>query len=248
MVFFVCEGCNETLKKSKVDAHAGRCRNCWAVSCVDCSVVFEGNDYAAHTSCISEAEKYEKTLCPSQKDKKQTPYERWMGVVQSAKCVEDPTVQDVLTHIAGYANVPRKKHKFINFVTNSLALRDTKLVEKAWSIYETSFNALRQEDSATATIEGASIQKKRSSEETTEVPAKKKRKTAEESVKWIQLIKRALKSAGKEMEMRALRQTLFKQIQAQKLSTMTGKELKKRFKAAITESEKFAVVEVVRLT
>lgn len=136
MVFFVCEGCNETLKKNKVDAHAGRCRNCWAVSCVDCSVVFEGNDYAAHTSCISEAEKYEKSLYQGDKNKgkpgkKQTPQERWMDAVQSATCPDDRKLQDVLTRIAGYDNVPRKKNKFVNFVSNSLALRDAALVERA---------------------------------------------------------------------------------------------------------------------
>lgn len=46
MVYFVCEGCQETLKKNQVDNHAGRCRNCWAVSCVDCSKVFEGDSYS----------------------------------------------------------------------------------------------------------------------------------------------------------------------------------------------------------
>ena len=58
MVFFVCDGCNETLKKNQVDKHASRCRVCTSVTCVDCSVSFYGNDYA-HTVCISEAEKYE---------------------------------------------------------------------------------------------------------------------------------------------------------------------------------------------
>ena len=58
MVFFVCEGCNETVKKNQVDKHALRCRNCYAVTCVDCQVSFYGNDYAAHISCISEAGNY----------------------------------------------------------------------------------------------------------------------------------------------------------------------------------------------
>jgi hypothetical protein len=45
MVYFVCESCQETLKKNQVDIHASRCRGCWAVSCVDCSKVFEGDSY-----------------------------------------------------------------------------------------------------------------------------------------------------------------------------------------------------------
>jgi hypothetical protein len=42
MVIFSCDGCNDVLKKSQVDAHAGRCRKCYAVSCVDCLVSFPG--------------------------------------------------------------------------------------------------------------------------------------------------------------------------------------------------------------
>ena len=42
MVFFTCDGCNETLKKNQVDAHAGRCRRCDSVTCVDCSIAFFG--------------------------------------------------------------------------------------------------------------------------------------------------------------------------------------------------------------
>jgi cell growth-regulating nucleolar protein len=57
MVFFVCEGCNESLKKNQVDKHAGRCRSCWAVTCVDCNVTFPEDTYRAHTSCVSEAQR-----------------------------------------------------------------------------------------------------------------------------------------------------------------------------------------------
>eukprot|EP01036_Dinobryon_divergens_P041039 gene41039-54363_t len=62
MVFFVCEGCNETLKKNQVDKHAQRCRSCHSVTCVDCQVTFPGDEYVQHVTCISEAEKYEKSL------------------------------------------------------------------------------------------------------------------------------------------------------------------------------------------
>ncbi|KAF4138526.1 LYAR-type C2HC zinc finger [Phytophthora infestans] len=249
MVFFVCEGCNETLKKNKVDAHAGRCRNCWAVSCVDCSVVFEGNDYAAHTSCISEAEKYEKSLFQGDKNKskngkKQTPQERWVDVVQTATCPEDCKVQDVLTRIAGYDNVPRKKNKFVNFVTNSLALRDTTLVEKAWTIYETAFKASAPEANAAAPEE-ETASKKRPAE--TEETSSKKSRTEDKPVKWSKLIKSALKSSGKELDVDILRDQVLKQIQEKQLSSKSEKELKKEFKAAIKESDKFVVAEVVRL-
>lgn len=43
MVFFTCGGCNETLKKNKVDQHfESRCKNTEFVSCVDCSKDFYG--------------------------------------------------------------------------------------------------------------------------------------------------------------------------------------------------------------
>ncbi|CAI5700618.1 hypothetical protein KXD40_003627 [Peronospora effusa] len=255
MVFFVCEGCNETLKKNKVDVHAGRCRNCWAVSCVDCSVVFEGNDYAAHMSCISEAEKYEKSLFQGDKNKsksgkKQTPQERWMEVVQSASCLDDRKVQDVLTRIAGYDNVPRKKNKFVNFVSNSLALRDTTLVEKAWTIYETALKAsapkiAEQNTSSTDAEENCS--NKRPAETADTEVSSKKTKTENKPIKWSKLIKSALKNAGKKLEMEMLRDQVLKQIQEKELSTKSEKELKKEFKAAIKASDKFVVIEVVRL-
>ncbi|CAI5744468.1 unnamed protein product [Peronospora destructor] len=255
MVFFVCEGCNETLKKNKVNVHAGRCRNCWAVSCVDCSVVFEGNDYSTHVSCISEAEKYEKSLFHGDKNKsksgtKQTPQERWMEVVQSAICLDDRKVQDMLTRIAGYDNVPRKKNKFVNFVSNSLALRDTTLLDKAWTIYEKAFKASALEiadQNANSTDAEENCSTKRPAETADAEVSSKKIKTKDKPIKWSKLMKSALKKLGMELEMETLRDQVLKQIQEEELSTKSEKELKKEFKAAIKASDKFVVVEVVRL-
>lgn len=61
MVSFICDICQETLKKPKLDNHFRRCPDA-IFSCVDCSTTFTGTDYRAHTSCISEAEKYQKSL------------------------------------------------------------------------------------------------------------------------------------------------------------------------------------------
>ncbi|KAJ2712875.1 hypothetical protein H4R19_002532 [Coemansia spiralis] len=57
MTCFVCNHCQETLKKAKLDPHAQRCRNA-SFTCIDCNVDFVGTTYRQHTSCISEAEKY----------------------------------------------------------------------------------------------------------------------------------------------------------------------------------------------
>ncbi|KAJ3075680.1 hypothetical protein HDU98_007237 [Podochytrium sp. JEL0797] len=70
MVSFVCEACQETIKKPKLDQHKQRCYYA-QFSCIDCSTTFQGNDYKAHTSCISEAEKYQKSVYKAPKAKGQ---------------------------------------------------------------------------------------------------------------------------------------------------------------------------------
>ncbi|RHY33923.1 hypothetical protein DYB32_001302 [Aphanomyces invadans] len=168
MVFFVCEGCNETLKKNKVDAHASRCRNCWAVTCVDCQVVFKGNDYAAHTTCISEAQKYEGALYQAPKASKQAkknPQERWMDLIQSSTA-PDAKVNQALQRIAGYDNVPRKKPKFFNFLKNSIGI--TGVEDKLWTFLETEFNKLKDTEAAA---------KRPANDTTADEPQAKKAKT-----------------------------------------------------------------------
>lgn len=73
MVSFVCDVCQETFKKPKLDQHYSSCGG--QVSCVDCSTTFHGTSFRAHTSCISEAEKYQKSLYkgPKSKQAAQTP-------------------------------------------------------------------------------------------------------------------------------------------------------------------------------
>lgn len=68
MVSFVCDRCQETLKKAKVQGHLNRCSG--PVSCIDCSAVFPGDAFKAHTSCVSEAQKYEGALFKGDKKKK----------------------------------------------------------------------------------------------------------------------------------------------------------------------------------
>ncbi len=70
MVTFVCEVCQDSVKKPKLDQHRGRCPRAY-FSCVDCSQTFQvigiffliqGSTYKAHTSCFTEDEKYQKTV------------------------------------------------------------------------------------------------------------------------------------------------------------------------------------------
>ena len=49
------------MKKPKLDQHRLRCQS--SFTCIDCSTTFAGpHEYKAHTSCVSEAQKYEKSL------------------------------------------------------------------------------------------------------------------------------------------------------------------------------------------
>ncbi|KDQ10072.1 hypothetical protein BOTBODRAFT_500989 [Botryobasidium botryosum FD-172 SS1] len=61
MVSFQCDGCSDTIKKPKLDQHGARCHA--SFTCLDCSTTFPGPaQWKGHTSCISEAEKYQKSV------------------------------------------------------------------------------------------------------------------------------------------------------------------------------------------
>mmetsp|Transcript_38355 Transcript_38355/g.43792 ORF Transcript_38355/g.43792 Transcript_38355/m.43792 type:complete len:258 (-) Transcript_38355:76-849(-) len=127
MVVFSCDGCGEVLKKSQVDAHAYRCRKCASVSCADCGVSYFGDDYRLHTTCITEAERYEKSVYrpPNNKKQKKNPQEVWMNLLQQCTETADApqSIRCSLQRLADMGNVPRKEKQFRNFVANSLNLR-----------------------------------------------------------------------------------------------------------------------------
>ena len=63
MVFFTCNACGSSLKKNQVEKHYQyECPRCEVLSCINCGKDFHGDEYAAHTKCISEAEKYRGNL------------------------------------------------------------------------------------------------------------------------------------------------------------------------------------------
>lgn len=138
MVFFVCTSCQETVKKQKVDAHCQKCRSCWVLVCVDCNKEFEGDAFRAHTSCISEAEKYQGALFrgDGKKKGKMSPQDAWMERVHAAAASsETPAdVRDALKQMAGHANIPRKKTKFLSFCRNSTGVRAQPMVERVFDI------------------------------------------------------------------------------------------------------------------
>jgi len=139
MPVFVCEGCNETLKKAQVQKHALRCRQCHAVTCVDCSHTFYGDDFEAHTTCISEAEKYEGSLYKAKKSMKTNPQDAWMDLVTEAAqnaSSAPPNIRSYLSRMADFGNVPRNPKKFCNFVKNSLKLHSDATIDLIWKYLE----------------------------------------------------------------------------------------------------------------
>ena len=132
MVFFVCEDCNETLKRLKVAAHLCKC-SCSAITCVDCNKSFYDDSYLQHSTCMSEAERYEGHLY--QAPKKRSAQDAWSDVVEgSAGDGAAPAeLAPLLPRLAALDNVPRNEKKFKNFVGNSLNLRDAGLVARLWA-------------------------------------------------------------------------------------------------------------------
>ncbi|OCK80426.1 hypothetical protein K432DRAFT_382224 [Lepidopterella palustris CBS 459.81] len=70
MVSFSCEKCGDVLTKKKLDPHRSQCRGA-SFTCLDCMIHFQGTEYRSHTSCISEAQKYQGALYKEKNPKSQ---------------------------------------------------------------------------------------------------------------------------------------------------------------------------------
>ncbi|CAO1626389.1 unnamed protein product [Sympodiomycopsis kandeliae] len=73
MVSFNCDACNDVVKKPKLDQHHNqRCGS--SFTCLDCSLTFyTPNEWKPHNTCISEAQKYERSVYRGEKGNKQKP-------------------------------------------------------------------------------------------------------------------------------------------------------------------------------
>ncbi|ODN03876.1 Cell growth-regulating nucleolar protein [Orchesella cincta] len=122
MVFFTCDSCGTALKKAQVEQHMYSCGK--VVSCIDCLKEFRGNEFKAHTKCISEEEKYNGPdwKAPSSRNKGEKKQMAWVetvnAVLESGKNKLTPSQMGLLKIIAKHDNVPRKKPKFLNFIRN----------------------------------------------------------------------------------------------------------------------------------
>mmetsp|Transcript_116910 Transcript_116910/g.342359 ORF Transcript_116910/g.342359 Transcript_116910/m.342359 type:complete len:246 (+) Transcript_116910:95-832(+) len=138
MVYFECQKCNETIKKPKLAKHLQFC-NSGYVSCIDCSKVFAWNEWESHTSCVSEAQKYQGNLYQAKENsnKGQQKQDAWVDNVE--KCIEDPNssippqTKQLLRKLLGFSNIPRKQKPFANFVKNSLKIWDDGKINELWA-------------------------------------------------------------------------------------------------------------------
>ena len=98
MVYFQCETCIETLKKKQVENHyLHQCKNAQYFRCITCHKLFDRETIKAHTSCISEDEKYntgDKMVKKSNfvnKEKKVVPCNvetlKWSGFKKTSKII-----------------------------------------------------------------------------------------------------------------------------------------------------------------
>lgn len=139
MVCFECGKCNETVKKPKLAKHLLSCRSQY-VSCIDCSMRFNWDDWEGHTSCISEAQKYQGNLFQEKQsqNKGKVKQDAWIEKVE--ELIEDPNtkispqIKGLLKNLLGFSNIPRKQRPFGNFVKNSLRIWNDNQINEMWDV------------------------------------------------------------------------------------------------------------------
>lgn len=69
MVSFICDSCQSTIKKPKLQQHFNTCYTS-SVSCIDCNNTFDQYTSLTHNQCITEAERYQGKLYQPNKNNK----------------------------------------------------------------------------------------------------------------------------------------------------------------------------------
>lgn len=206
------------------------------------------DEYVTHTSCMTEAERYEKSVFKGvDKKKKRNPQESWMELIASASSTAPTFLQPYMKRLAGLDNVPRKPKQFRNFTANSLNLRGkqaTDIVDGLWNNLTTLRNEeqvarkqqeedekQRKEQQAESAKESSEAQvptepqmesSKVSNGSTTKITATKVRKA----------MKRVLKKApNKTMKVKDLRRAVRRHLECEEpdrklLKTMLGEQIK----------------------
>ena len=119
-------------------------------------MTFYGNDYAAHLVCVSEAEKYEKSLYKAKIVTKLNPQEAWLSLIADAASKADDAPRNIRSYVLrlnSLGNVPRNKNKFSNFMKNSVKINNPSVIDDLWSFLESLKTSRDVEGPATAAAE-----------------------------------------------------------------------------------------------
>uniref|UniRef100_A0A8C8S2J0 Ly1 antibody reactive n=1 Tax=Pelusios castaneus TaxID=367368 RepID=A0A8C8S2J0_9SAUR len=137
MVVFTCSACGESVKKGQVEKHVNICRNCQCLSCMDCGKDFWGEDYKSHVKCISEDQKYGGKGYEAKTNRGDVKQQEWIQKIQEVikKPSISPKVRNILEQMHCYDNIPRKKVKFQNWMTNSMNIDNRALQDQVWDIF-----------------------------------------------------------------------------------------------------------------
>lgn len=113
-------------------------------------IFLSGNEYVAHTKCVTEAERYGgKDYVPKANvNKGERKQQEWINVVNN---LLNGTVnlsneeRNFLNTLSRYENIPRKKAKFLNFVKSMLGYRiNMSIVDSVWNKMETAHKQNQQ--------------------------------------------------------------------------------------------------------
>ncbi|CEF64978.1 Post-GPI attachment to proteins factor 2 [Strongyloides ratti] len=162
MVFFACDNCGESLKKNAVEKHIYRCKNA-TYSCMDCQKSFDKFSYSSHLKCISEEERYGGKNYVVKENKGEKKQNAWCEQVTKAiENVKEKDLKDILKQVSKFDNIPRKEAKFLNFLNNSLKIKNRGLCERAWKAIEV--EAIKMREEAIAKSEEAKLKAKEEKE------------------------------------------------------------------------------------
>lgn len=153
-------------------------------------------------------------------------------------------VKSILTTISTYDNIPRKKAKFLNFMTNSFRYMKSNELEQAWTLLEEAMKENREENpvpvqngkqaNGNANAVNNQNQKRKLEEESKneeEAPAKKLKADVTEEIEtpaeatvtkfnWKEAIKTILSAKNNELKLTKLKKKVLKQYQS-----LTGSEI-----------------------
>ncbi|XP_076759895.1 uncharacterized protein LOC143428722 [Xylocopa sonorina] len=146
MVVFTCNNCGETLQKPKVAKHYEfRCHTAPFLTCVDCFKDFRGEEYVAHTKCITEAERYggKDYVQKASANKGERKQQEWINVVNNVLKSETDlsnAERNFLNLLLKHENIPRKRVKFLNFVKSAIGNKtNPAVVNSVWDKMETAY-------------------------------------------------------------------------------------------------------------